>query len=168
MAEEALYRDNPAMDFVDREKLIQRYSHGFAAVTAALAGITPAEVDRRPAAGAWTPREVVHHLADSEANSYIRLRRLIAEDRPVIVGYDETIWATRLYYDGEIDAPLAVLKALREASVQLLARLGADEWRREGTHTESGPYSVTRWLEIYANHAHDHAEQILRARQGVA
>ena len=95
-------------------------------------------------------------------------RGLIAEDRPVIVGYDETTWAKRLYYDGEIDAPLSVLKAVREASSQLLGRLTAEDWPREGTHTESGHYSVTRWLEIYANHAHDHADQILRARRGVA
>lgn len=168
MAEEAIYSDNPAMDFVEREKLIHRYTHGCAAITSALSGITPAELDRRPAADSWTPREIVHHLADSETNSYVRLRRLIAEDQPVIVGYDETTWAKRLHYDGEINAPLAVLKAVREASGQLLGRLTAEEWAREGTHTESGHYSVTRWLDIYANHAHDHADQILRARQGVA
>jgi hypothetical protein len=168
MAGDALYNDNPAMEFVDREKLIHRYAHGYAAVTSALTGIAPAELDRRPAADSWTPREIVHHLADSETNSYVRLRRLIAEDHPVIVGYEETIWADRLYYDGEIDAPLAVLKAVREASSQLLGRLSADEWQREGTHTESGRYSVSRWLEIYANHAHDHAGQIVRARKGVA
>ena len=156
------------MDFVDREKHTQRYARGYAAVTTALAGITPIELDRRPAAGAWTPREIVHHLADSETNAYVRLRRLIAEDEPVIIGYDEVGWAQRLPYDGPIDAPLAVLKAVREASAQLLSRLGVSDWERSGTHSESGAYSVETWLTIYSNHAHDHADQIARARRGVA
>jgi len=53
-----------------------------------------------------------------------------------------------------------VLRAVREASLQLLERLTPDEWDRSGTHSESGPYSVDDWLRIYAGHPHDHAEQI--------
>ena len=57
-----------------------------------------AELDARPADGGWTPREVVHHVADSEMTSAIRLRRLIAEDDPLIVGYDGDEFARRLHY----------------------------------------------------------------------
>ena len=156
------------MDFVERERHISRYNNGYEAVVTALALITPAELDRRPAADAWTPREIVHHLADSETNAYVRLRRLVAEDRPTIIAYDEVLWSRQLPYDGPIDAPLAVLKAVREASSQLLSRLTAEQWEREGTHSESGAYSVERWLTIYSSHGHDHADQILRARKGVA
>jgi hypothetical protein len=110
----------------------------------------------------------VHHLADSEAMAYIRLRRLIAEDGPVIAGYDEPVWAQRLHYDRPIATSLAVLKAVRSASLELLESLGEAEFAREGTHSESGQYTVEGWLRIYARHAADHADQIRRARSGEA
>jgi hypothetical protein len=152
---------------VDRAALLERFRTGYAAVEDALAGITDAELDRSPPDG-WTARQVVHHLADSEATAYVRLRRLIAEDEPVIPGYDEPEYARRLHYDRPIGPSLAVLRAVREASLQLLESLTPDEWRRTGTHSESGPYSVEGWLEIYAGHSHDHADQIRKARRGQA
>lgn len=151
---------------VERSELIERYEAGPAEVREALAGITPAGLDRRPAPDAWTAREIAHHLADSETNSYVRLRRLLAEDGVVIVGYDEAEWARRLAYDQPIEPSLAVLDAVRAASSQLLRTLDDDAFARTGTHSESGDYSVDTWLAIYAGHAHDHADQIRRARQG--
>ena len=149
----------------ERAALIDRYRAGAAAVADAVAGITPAELDRQPPGdGEWTAREVIHHLADSESMSYIRLRRLLAEDQPVIQGYDEPEWARRLHYDRPIEPSLAVLAAVRAASLQLLESLGEAEWTRTGTHTESGAYSVEGWLEVYAAHPAEHADQIRRAR----
>ena len=155
------------MDETERTALIERFRTGTADVDDALAGITEAELDRAPAgADDWTARQVAHHLADSEAMAYIRLRRLIAEDDPLIAGYDEPEWARRLHYDRPIAASLAVLASVRAASLQLLETLTPDEWARAGTHSESGAYGVDTWLEIYANHAHDHADQIRRVRMG--
>jgi hypothetical protein len=151
----------------DRESLLAHYRDGAAAVDDALAGISDEELDRRPASGDWTAREVVHHLADSEATAYVRLRRLIAEDEPLIQGYDEPEYARRLHYDRPIEASMAVLRSVREASLGLLEVLTPDEWARRGTHSESGPYSVDRWLEIYASHARDHANQIREARTAI-
>ncbi len=145
---------------------LERYGLGAQAVVEALDGATDAELDRRPPSGDWCAREIVHHLADSESMAYIRLRRLIAEDDPVITAYDEPVWARRLHYDRPIDASVAVLKAVRQASRELLLSLTPDEWRRGGTHSESGRYDVERWLSIYTEHAHDHAEQIRRVRRG--
>jgi DinB superfamily len=153
------------MDDTARADLIEQYRLGVAAVDAALAGITDEELDRQPADG-WSAREVVHHLADSESMAYIRLRRLIAEDDPLIQGYDEPEWARRLHYDRPIEPSLAVLRGVRAASLQLLEALGSAEWARTGTHTESGPYSVEGWLAIYAAHPQQHADQIRAARRG--
>jgi predicted NBD/HSP70 family sugar kinase len=156
------------MSEADREALLEQYRSGAAAVEDALEGISDEELDRRAGAGDWTAREVVHHLADSEATAYVRLRRLIAEDEPLIQGYDEPEYARRLHYDRPIEASLAVLWAVREASLGLLEVLTPDEWARGGTHSESGSYSVDRWLEIYASHAGDHANQIREARSSLA
>ncbi len=149
-----------------RQALLDRYASGAGAVDDALAGITEEELDRRPPSGEWTAREIVHHLADSESMAYIRLRRVVAEDEPLIEGYDEPDWARRLHYDRPIEPSQAVVRAVRAASHQLLTTLTADEWSRTGTHSEGGAYSVDGWLAIYAEHSHEHADQIRRARLG--
>ncbi|MEX1206980.1 MAG: DinB family protein [Acidimicrobiia bacterium] len=149
---------------MNRSELMERYRSGYQAVVDALDGITPDELDRQDDSGEWSPRIVVHHLADSEATALVRLRRLIAEDSPVIRGYDEAEFARRLHYDRPIEPSLAVVAAVRASSLQLLEHLTPEEWERVGTHSESGSYSVDDWLRIYASHAHDHANQIREAR----
>jgi hypothetical protein len=153
------------MDSKMRAELVQQYKDGVTKVREALAGARDAELDARPAPDKWTAREIVHHLADSEMTSAIRLRRLIAEDKPVIVGYDQEEFTRRLHYDRPVEASMRAFAAARETTGELLDRLSEAEWAREGTHSESGHYSVVIWLEIYAKHAHGHAEQIRRARQ---
>ena len=148
----------------DRAALMERYGAGAEAAEAALAGATDDELDRRPADGGWTARQVAHHLADSETMAYTRLRRLIADDDPIIQGYDEPTWAERLHYERPIAEALAVVRAVRTASLSLLRTLTPSEWERRGRHSESGPYSVDDWLQIYAAHCHDHAAQIREAR----
>ncbi len=148
----------------ERETLFQRYRDGYDAVVAALEGITARELDASAPDG-WTARQIVHHLADSEMTSAIRLRRLIAEDNPVIHGYDEEEFARRLFYDSRpIEPSLEALRASRATTAAIVERLSGEQWRQAGTHSDSGPYSVETWLEIYAAHGHDHAAQIRRAR----
>lgn len=149
-----------------RTALIRRYAEGYVAVEDALRGITPAELDNQGAEG-WSARMVVHHLADSEMTSALRLRKLIAEENPVIWGYDEERYAAVLFYSSRpIEPSLLAFRAARESTIGILERITAGDWSRAGWHTESGLYTVERWLEIYAAHAHDHAGQIVRARWG--
>jgi hypothetical protein len=155
----------PDLTSTDRQAMLDRYATGFAEVADALDGATDEDLDRHGPSG-WSSRMVVHHLADSETNAYVRLRRLIAEDDPQIVGYDEEEWSRRLHYDRPIETSLEVLQAVRGASEQLLRTLTDEEWARTGTHSESGTYSVDHWLDIYAGHSPDHANQIRRARRG--
>jgi DinB superfamily len=150
----------------ERLELISRYAQGHQVVLDALAGATDAELDARPPEG-WTAREVVHHLADSEMTSAIRLRRLLVEDSPELPGYDEEAFALRLRYAARpIQPALDALAAARATTLQILSFMSDTDWARAGTHTEHGPYSAEDWLRSYAAHAHDHANQIRRARQG--
>lgn len=153
------------MDKDARQKLIEQYKDGYRAVAGALAGASEAELDTRPAPNKWSAREIVHHLADSEMTSAVRLRLLLAVDHPQITGYDQEEFAKRLHYDRPIEASVDAFNAARRTTAQILDRMSEAEWAREGTHTEHGPYNVSRWLEIYAAHAHAHAEQILVARE---
>src|SRR5690349_22977130 len=100
----------------ERKKLIDEYKDGYRVIAEALAGATDEELDARPASGKWTAREVVHHLADSEMTSAIRLRVLLGSNRPHIVGYDQEQFARVLYYDRPIAASLDAFKAARRAT----------------------------------------------------
>jgi DinB superfamily len=152
------------MDTHTRQKLVAQYKEGYRAVADALAGVTDAELDARPAPNKWTAREIVHHLADSEMQSAFRLRQLLASDRPTLAAYDQEEFARRLHYDRPIASSLAAFKAARDTTAELLDRMVDSDWTREGVHPEHASYGVEKWMTIYAAHAHDHADQIKRAR----
>jgi hypothetical protein len=151
------------MNADERARLIEQYRKGYLAVMEALDGVTDDELDSC-VDGEWTPRQIAHHLADSEMMSAIRIRRLLAEAKPVLYGYDEKTLAERLTADRPIAPSLEAMRWARETSAQLLERMTEDDWRIVGTHTESGPYSTEDWLRIYAAHPYEHAAQIDRAR----
>ena len=151
------------MDTTEREKLVGLYRDGYRAVVEALHGATDEEMAARPAPAEWSPREIVHHLADSEMTAAVRLRLLLALDRPTISGYDQDAFAARLHYDRPHEVSLETFRYVRESTAQILESLSEPEWLREGTHTEIGPFGVLKWLEIYGPHAHSHARQIVQA-----
>ncbi len=151
------------MDAHERERLLSQYRDGYRVVVESLAGITDEELDSS-ADGGWTPRQIAHHLGDSEMMSAIRIRRLLAEPEPVIYGYDEKAFAERLSGDRPIEPSLQAMRWARETCMQIIDRMSEDEWNIVGRHTESGRYGAEDWLNIYAAHAHDHAAQIRRAR----
>jgi hypothetical protein len=147
----------------ERDALMVRYRDGADAFRAALADVADAELDERPIEDEWTVREIAHHLADSELNSAVRLRRLIAEDEPVLQGYDEATFVQRLHVTQRpIASSIDAAAAARASTLTILETLTDDEWARTGTHAEQGPYSVEAWLLDYADHPWDHAEQARR------
>jgi hypothetical protein len=114
--------------------------------------------------GGWSARQIIHHLSDSESQSCARLKRLIAEPGSVIQGYDENKWADALtlgYKELPIENSLALFKASRAASVEIIKRLTIEQLSNAGVHTESGAYDVRKWLKSYINHPKDHAKQLL-------
>ena len=154
------------MTQTERQKLIERYADGYNEVVRALEGFPNDKLTAHPIPGKWSAAEIIHHLADSEMTSAIRLRRLLVEDNPAIQGYDEALFATRLDYNSRDIAPaMDAFRAARATTVQLLERLTEADWQRKGTHSESGEYGTEIWLKSYAAHAHDHADQIRRLRE---
>jgi DinB superfamily len=150
-----------AIDAKERHALIRRYANGPTLLRRAFARVPSAARKWRPAPGEWSAHEVVCHCADSETNSYARIRYLVAEPTPVIQGYDQDRWAISLDYEHHPVAPaLATVTAVRANTTALIRRLPEDAWARKGTHTESGPYGVEEWLRIYAEHLEVHARQI--------
>jgi len=156
------------MDTTERDQLIAQYRDGYRAVAEALLRITPEELDARPGEGRWTAREVVHHLADSEMAAAVRLRMLLAEDRPTFQRSDQDEYARRLHYDRPHEASLELFRYARETTAELLERMSPADWLREGVHNTAGTFGIERWLQIYAPHAHKHARQIRVARDAAA
>ncbi|MDX2031179.1 MAG: DinB family protein [Blastocatellia bacterium] len=156
------------MDQKERDELIAIYAAGYDEVIEALSGIPADKLTAHPLPGKWSAAEIVQHLADSEMTSALRLRRLLCEQQPVIHGYDQDLYATRLAYnEREIAPALEAMRAARATTVQILRRMTEEDWLREGTHTESGRYTSEDWLRIYAAHARGHAQQIHRLREEI-
>jgi hypothetical protein len=153
----------------ERAKLIAQYAAGYDEVVKSLHGFPPAAMIAHPFPGKWSAREIVHHLADSESASAIRLRKLLTEEHPVIQGYDQELYAVLLRYNLRDHAPaLDMFRAARATTTQLLREMNDEDWRRAGWHSESGLYTAVGWLQIYAVHAHNHAAQIARLREALA
>ena len=152
-----------------RQQLIDRYADGVQQVEQALDGFPERLHAERPFAGKWTAREIVHHLADSESTSAIRLRKLLVEEHALIQGYDQEAFAVKLRYNERPDlAPsLGAFRNARLTTLQLMKGMSDAEWERTGWHTESGVYTAERWLEIYAAHAHGHADQIRKLKEAL-
>jgi hypothetical protein len=147
----------------ERLDLIRRYEQGPARLKAALAKVPPEAMKWRPAEGKWSAHEVVCHLADSESNAALRIRYLAAEEKPLIVGYDQARWARVLdYHSAPLEPAIATVEAVRANTAALLERLPEKAWSAVGEHTESGRYTAEDWLRIYAEHMEKHSHQIER------
>src|SRR5437762_12250953 len=147
----------------EREKMIATYKDGYEEVLESLKDLPGQSLTAHPIEGKWSAAEILHHLADSETTSALRLRRLLAEDHPLIQAYDQEAYAARLNYNARDVAPaIDAFKSARETTAQLFDSMNDEDWQREGTHSESGAYTPEDWLRIYAAHAHNHAAQIAR------
>jgi hypothetical protein len=147
----------------ERRAQVERYGAGPRLLRDALARVPSEALQWRPAPGKWSVHEVVCHCADSETISSTRIRFLIGEERPRILGYDQDRWAACFDYHGlPLDLALRQIEQVRAWTTDLLRRLPDACWTREGTHTESGRYTAEDWLGIYAEHLEVHARQIER------
>lgn len=138
------------------------------AIRAALAGLDDEQLDTRYRDGGWTVRQVVHHLADSHANAYLRFKWIVAEDHPAIKTYDQDVWAEMDDSRMPVEPSLKVLDGLHERWGVFLASLPESAWARTASHPERGEVTLEGLLEIYAGHGANHTRQItdLRERQG--
>jgi hypothetical protein len=148
------------------EATVHAYEHSTDHFLHEVQVVTANNIDRH-VEGGWSARQVIHHIADSEAQSYARLRRLLAEPAgSLIQGYDEAAWAQSEllgYQELPVEHSLAVFRAVRTASLDVLRRLSDEDLERYGEHSESGRYTVAMWLDIYTEHPRAHAAQLIEA-----
>ena len=134
-----------------------------------IAAIPSDQLDTKHPEG-WSARQVIHHVADSEAQSYARIRRLIAEPEGTIIqGYDENAWgdsAVLGYATLPIDFSVKVFSAVRASSLIMIERLTEADLTKSGVHSESGLYTIEKWCRTYTAHPLDHIGQIEKALRG--
>src|SRR3954453_19066346 len=119
-----------------RAELIAVLEGAPAALRRAVAGLSAGQLDTRYRN--WTVRQIVHHLADSHVNSYIRFKWALTEETPTIKAYDEGRWAAlEDSCKGAIDAPMVLLTGLHERWIQLLHTMTAEQFARPFVHPES-------------------------------
>lgn len=130
-----------------------------------VAGLSPHDLGRPESSGKWSILHVLRHLADSEIVWSYRIRRILADDRPPIQGYDQDRWSERLHYDrADAIEAIAELRALRAGNLRLVRSLSPEERRRVGVHSERGEESVEHLIRMYAGHDVLHLNQLARIR----
>ena len=145
----------------ERESLIVEYERGATVLRAAWESIPEDAEKWRPAPGKWSAHEVVVHCADSETYAATRIRLLLGEKEPLIVGYDQDAWAATFNYHAQsTDRALRTIDAVRAGTLPILRTLAESDWSKEGRHTQSGAYTVADWLKSYGSHLTNHAKQI--------
>lgn len=157
--------NNPAVRTPQIQTLRELPAH----LVAAVAGLKDAQLDTPYREGGWTVRQVVHHIADSHMNSYVRFKLALTEDWPTIKPYDEAAWAKLPDSTARpIEASLSLITALHDRWVVLLESMSEADFQKGFNHPERGRQNLAVALAIYAWHSLHHTAHItqLRARQG--
>jgi uncharacterized damage-inducible protein DinB len=148
-----------------RREWIRDIAEAPALLRAAVSGLSEQQLDTPYRPGGWTARQVVHHLADSHMNSYVRFKLALTEESPVIKPYDEVLWAN--LPDGSsmpIEPSLSLIEGLHSRWVRLLESMSETDFLRAFHHPESGTIRLEQNLAHYAWHGKHHVAHVMSIR----
>ncbi len=155
-----------ALTIEDRAQRLEAYAGAYEQLKQALERYPREMWQYKSPVEDWSIHEVVMHITDSEADSYIRCRRLIAEPGEPVMAYDEVRWATALHYtDQSTEDALQLFKWLRNNTYNLIKDLPEPVWSHTTYHPENGTMTLDDWLGVYSCHIPDHIEQMDRIYQ---
>lgn len=148
----------------ERDALIESYGKAYDTLIKGLEELPEEMWQWKPAPDRWSIHEILLHIADSEANSYIRCRRFVAEPGSGVYGYDQDAWAVKLdYHSQSVSEALDLFKLLRKASYNLIKNLPDEVWQSATVqHSEMGTVTFEEWLRIYEDHIPAHLHQMRR------
>ena len=146
-------------------KLIDQFAAGGEKLAMSIRGLSKEDLLCAPppdaGVGRWSIQQVVIHCVDSDLVSVDRLKRMIAEDNPMLIGYDENKFAANLFYDAQpADEAIALLDANRKLFTNVLVKLADNAWNRKGTHNERGELTVGGYLKSTVDHLEHHIKFI--------
>ena len=144
-----------------RQRQLEKYAHAYDELRAALQRFPREMWQYRGGPDGWTIHEIILHITDSEANSFARCRRLIAEPGRTVMAYDEMAWARALdYHSQSTEDAVELFRWLRGNSYKLVANQPASVWAHTIEHPENGTMTMDDWLDTYARHVTDHVAQM--------
>lgn len=132
---------------------------------AAVEGLDDAQIDTPYREGGWTVRQLVHHVADSHANAYIRFKLALTEDNPTIKAYDEAAWAKLPDSRMPVEVSLTFVAAVHARLIQLLESMSDADYEKTFRHPERGMVTLANNLALYAWHSRHHTAHITRLRE---
>jgi len=148
--------------------LIEQYTRGGEKLRLAIKGLTHDDLIAFPIPGKWSVLQVVIHLQDSDLIAADRMKRVIAEDNPSLIGYDETMFAQNLaYHEQSADDAVALFDLNRKQFARVLRTLDDSAWTRVGTHSERGVLTLGHLLADYVNHLEHHLKFIHEKRKAM-
>ncbi len=148
----------------ERDRLIDEIEAAPGQIRAAVAGMTDAQLDTPYRPGGWTVRQVVHHVADSHINSYVRFKLALTESAPAIKGYDQDSWSALPDSKAPVEISLDLLDALHRRWVVLLRSMSHEDFKRTFIHSELGNVGLDRTLALYAWHGRHHTGHIFSVK----
>lgn len=145
--------------------LLERFRRGAELLAVATTGAAGPELDFKPAPDKWCVRQIVCHLADTEAVYVMRLRQVLAEDNPTLYAFNGDAWAEKLDYGRrKISQALETFRVLRAENYELLKGMPEEAFQRPCTHAEAGPWTLRDLVLNNAHHLEDHVKQIQGVR----
>ncbi len=146
-------------------ELIKAYAEGPRLLESAVAGIPQAELHFTPGPEHWSIHENVVHVADTELVGVTRMRYVLAEPGAVLVSFDQEKWARVMDYRSQpLEGALALFRATRAATTEVLQRAPTEAWEHAGIHTEAGPQTLEWLVEHFADHVPYHLRTIAKRR----
>jgi uncharacterized damage-inducible protein DinB len=153
------------------QELLARFSEGPELLEYAAQGLTDEQLKARPGPGSWSIAEIVAHMADSDVVATDRMKRVIAENEPSLLAYDENAWIARLQgQELPVAQALTLFRANRAWMSSILARCAPADFARAGIHTENGRRTLADLVVTYVNHLDHHLKFLYgkRANLGVS
>jgi uncharacterized damage-inducible protein DinB len=148
-----------------RKELLEHIAYLPANLREAVRGLNDEQLNTPYREGGWTVRQVVHHIADSHINSYVRFKLALTEDKPHIKGYDENEWAKLRDNEMPIDVSLSLLDSLHRRWVTLLHSLRPEDFKRTLIHSERGEVTLDSLVALYAWHGRHHTAHITELKR---
>jgi DinB superfamily len=150
----------------ERARKLEQYGNAHQELTDALAAFPREMWHYKASFDPWSIQEIVVHITDSEANSFVRCRKFIAEPGSQVAAYDENDWAKGLDYSGQNpDDAVELFKWLRGNTYKLVKTLPESAWSNTIYHPENGIMTLDDWLDTYATHVSDHVAQMRRIHE---
>jgi len=144
----------------ERQQYIEKIEALPQRVEDVIRGLSAKQMDIPYREGGWTPRQIIHHLADSHIGGYSRMKLVLTEDMPLLKSYEQEQWAKLSDVTMSLESSLLILRGLHARWVVFLRSIPSNAWSRKGNHTEDGEMTLDDLLADYANHGEVHLSKI--------